>query len=942
MKRAIPLAIASVFIASSSHAFESQCRDQGLFSDYESSICCFPGGGDSCPTDNLLGVECAPGWDYARGQQLGEHSMLAAAALQTAGIRDEPVSGGILDYYTNGGFAPGSQSRVLSVAPAGAGGMRKRIGRTSADFGRRIYIPHFAQAGDGSHSLSDFLLGNEHCLPPNAIPLDMLSNEQALNACHTFKTHMGAVNSTHFPPQARAVYDLYHGLALEVADDCKKMKAALEAHHLFAENIEPRIKECENEALALQATAAHYQADAWSTGHMWQRWGTPNFEPLDKPDRRLVAQMVSITSGLIHGWRSVARVESPDNVQHDRMCMPGPYPGLDVMETSRFVRWSNGPGTGTQLGGGDLYLVDCEAASYGFSIESTIMFGGVVPMKAQRDRMMTCLAAGFAEVYDRGPMTIGPRTSNGGANAIIPSETDTKINGSTDDLCWTQRVTNQTLLEGVRGSDASLDETNVATRAVFKLVPTVTGVSVGDAEAAILGLFNNSYRAELGKFVAEVRLRAKKAPAGIDAADLDDDIQLNDDDGRPRARATRLGRFLDVPANRSSVDAIKSGAIAYLEKHSRRDWSTKPVGVACTMNGDKDCAARPGTYCDPTAVRDYAISAECVPHEAAVLNAFRNAETAKFCTEHAGQELTMLVENCASNPGNEACQACADAVVTHLVASCDETSWEQFKIARVTEPDDAFQVGSVCDALGEAGLTDPGVPIVHVFGPRGGSETTRFEADEVCSTRTEFPQPFALNTTYDYDLAPPPATAIDFATLQSQYLRDDGRAICARNGGTKWWHFLDPNPDPSHTYSVEVSPQNVPLSDGSMRPGSLAGLQVTFWNGPLCTEQLVVECPEVGGMIRCDEIPSQDFCIRLSSESSELGWTKYDLQLAGCVGAGTTITATTTTPCCPDAVAATNRRTNSDWCCPSEEFNAFCIEDTECCSRFCDQGVCRF
>src|SRR5205823_11016018 len=95
-------------------------------------------------------------------------------------------------------------------------------------------------------------------------------------------TDMGAINSTHFAPQNEAVYRMYHGLAIKTAERCVKMQQAFKeddsvaAHPLDAINAKA-VADCEHEALALQAVATHFQADSWSSGHMWQRWGSPLF-----------------------------------------------------------------------------------------------------------------------------------------------------------------------------------------------------------------------------------------------------------------------------------------------------------------------------------------------------------------------------------------------------------------------------------------------------------------------------------------------------------------------------------------------------------------------------------------------------------------------------------------------------------------------------------------
>ncbi len=43
------------------------------------------------------------------------------------------------------------------------------------------------------------------------------------------------------------------------------------------------LKDCEIESLSIESVAQHFLQDAWSEGHMWERWGSceiSDFRPL--------------------------------------------------------------------------------------------------------------------------------------------------------------------------------------------------------------------------------------------------------------------------------------------------------------------------------------------------------------------------------------------------------------------------------------------------------------------------------------------------------------------------------------------------------------------------------------------------------------------------------------------------------------------------------------
>jgi hypothetical protein len=164
----------------------------------------------------------------------------------------------------------------------------------------------FAQLPDYGYSLADWATDFASCPPAPGEDADQ---------CHTFDAHMGMLNSSHFVPQARGFYTHYHAQALAKAGECKlmleRLGASLAQHEEFA-------LECTREALIVEAVAQHYLQDAWSVGHMWERWGSPeldDFPGATTEEKLLRGTIVAMTAGLIHGSQLTTRL-------NDAMCYP--------------------------------------------------------------------------------------------------------------------------------------------------------------------------------------------------------------------------------------------------------------------------------------------------------------------------------------------------------------------------------------------------------------------------------------------------------------------------------------------------------------------------------------------------------------------------------------------------------------------------------------------
>lgn len=347
------------------------------------------------------GGACREGYESARERWVGpsdEHRQLLVEAVRVSGVPADLFTDAQLVMFTGDAGLPDGFSTVAPVPFSEATGVTVRT----------MSVPEFAQLPDFSYSLADWATGNETC------PLDALLGQRIDPvACHTLFGHMGAANSNHFVPQSENMYRHYHGLALERARVCATMRARLSTRHA------PFVKDCLRHALTLEAIGQHFLQDAWSTGHMWERWGSAN--PADAPS--FVASVaVAAVTGVFHGTRGVmASIEEglgtvANVVIDDALCAPHPE-----------VAWRSPTSPTPQPGVGDIYASDLLSNS---------------AFASQRTSLFSCAVSGLRAVAETGGET-------------LPSPTVTLVD-PTSPQCFDQRVTNLALWKGA-GVDATIE-----------------------------------------------------------------------------------------------------------------------------------------------------------------------------------------------------------------------------------------------------------------------------------------------------------------------------------------------------------------------------------------------------------------------------------------------------------------------------------------------------
>jgi hypothetical protein len=346
---------------------------------------------------------------------------------------------------------------VLPVDPSEAARLRPRA----------IVPSMFAELPDFSYSLYDWISGNETC-PPD--PATSMGGDA--DGCHAFRGWMGALNSTHFPPQASSMHWHYDQLSRNIGEVCTDYQDAMGyglgnagpipaylagtldcgddglcagdegypgADSGEADGLDDYLVQCQALQLMLEGVGQHFLQDVWSSGHMWHRWGGPlpaNNLSLSR------AMAVAMASGLIHGSKAVTQM-------NDRMCSGSEWqyvwgspgrtsPGGDmtfVDPTTTIVTTSAAySSTSVHEGLGDLHMTTL-ATGGGWVWTSCAPRNWNTVFQASR--LQQCATLSLRQTYAAGPQIYG---SMGGYSAAMPT-TD-------DERCIAPRATNKRMYHG--------------------------------------------------------------------------------------------------------------------------------------------------------------------------------------------------------------------------------------------------------------------------------------------------------------------------------------------------------------------------------------------------------------------------------------------------------------------------------------------------------------
>lgn len=418
------------------------------------------------------GLPCAPtGVATARERWVGtydEHRQLWEATMAKAGLPASLSSTTPLQVFTTSEQLDAGVPTLVPSAFDAATRMRFR----------QLTVGELAQLPDFSYALWDWASGNETC---------PLAGASDATDCHDFAAHMGPVNSNHFLPQAGSYWAHYHALALGRAAACADMKTKLAG---TGGRFDAFLQACELEALALEAVGQHFLQDAWSMGHMWQRWGSgslADFPGATTDDQRDRAVLVALVSGLFHGARSVLQAlpSWTGYDVNDAMCAPWAD-----------VRFMTSTSTLAQ-GVGDNYL------------QLVAPFSSNALYDTQSQTFFSCAASSMLEVYRAAGELHGAATPDSGLMSVDPASA----------VCFGQRATNGAM---ARGAGVNLKVGGVQStipldaRFVSTMVPEV---AKAQGKVPVPNKLRNEFRLSLSRFVTMTRIRAKEEPLGTDVAD---------------------------------------------------------------------------------------------------------------------------------------------------------------------------------------------------------------------------------------------------------------------------------------------------------------------------------------------------------------------------------------------------------------------------------------
>ncbi len=244
--------------------------------------------------------------------------------------------------------------------------------------------PHFSGVADFTYSIYDWINKNRLC-PPIA------SGE--LEHCHNYSVWLGAgFNSSHFGTQATLSYQQLHQTALSLAAHASSLRQAVNAGgDATREAHRDAVREAERMALAYESAAQHFLQDRWSTGHMWERWNSPDYASNPYRNDIGTAAVIGAVTGIIHGSEAVLG-------QPLHLSSPRPTIGLFGRDGVSAARWTSASGGETHPGVGDYRVNDMFRGRVGRQYAMYANTDWPLNVSVQQNRMMNCLAGGFYEV----------------------------------------------------------------------------------------------------------------------------------------------------------------------------------------------------------------------------------------------------------------------------------------------------------------------------------------------------------------------------------------------------------------------------------------------------------------------------------------------------------------------------------------------------------------
>ncbi|MCP5038755.1 MAG: VWA domain-containing protein [Rhodobacteraceae bacterium] len=364
--------------------------------------------------------------------------------------------------------------------------------------------PHFAGIPDFSYTIYDWANKNQLCPSRPA-------NDQQLDYCHVYALWHGAgFNASHFGSQATASYLILHDVALDLAADAAAMLDRTTSEDERTAHRDA-IREAELLALAYEAYAQHFLSDRWATGHMWDRWGAPEYNAAAYGNELGSAVVTGLFTGILHGYESVAEENVPDAMSSPEY-LSNTILGIPVGLYTPDWRFANSPTV--YEGVGDYRLEDLEDGFFGKEYAVRGYSDTALNASFQREAMMMCLASSFGEVI----ALFG--THPDGGLGIDRVRLAGNVQSGVDDACLNPWATNRSIEVGWGAEGKFLAVTGLG--AIARYVPalkTEAGIDELGAGSELEGLINAAVdRVELAVITARINMRAFISPDGVDLA----------------------------------------------------------------------------------------------------------------------------------------------------------------------------------------------------------------------------------------------------------------------------------------------------------------------------------------------------------------------------------------------------------------------------------------
>lgn len=462
-----------------------------------------------------------------------EHAWLAEVALDRAA----PGS--------PWGFSPRNPLVVRDLA---TGYFRADIGRrregSSWDPGDAMGLPqrtvpgaaNFAGIPDFSYTMYDWINMNELCPP-------VISGQMPAGTpggCHNYTYWQGgAFNSSHFGSQATRSYQHLHAIALDLAARARRLRERIASDPVNLAAYRDVVREAEMEALAYEAYAQHFLQDRWALGHMFERWGAPEYDAsgiaLD-PTRALMA---GAFTGIIHGYQAVLNVpdalSSPEvgvvntavNLGRRALDWLGKRLGL-VDENAQppatrieIARWRHETEEEEHPGVGDYRAWDMQRGRYSAQVSlpgHIIEYNSetALPVQRQYNELMACSSAGFRDV-------IRAFGSYGAGYGVDEAALSDAAGESLGPHCFDAWATNEAIVTGMGDEFALAGAVSTMAQAGFRIGNVINEVSGNatreDLPPEIRGfVYSRNDTLSVTRIYVRARLAAFTNPSGLDMA----------------------------------------------------------------------------------------------------------------------------------------------------------------------------------------------------------------------------------------------------------------------------------------------------------------------------------------------------------------------------------------------------------------------------------------